>query len=156
MPVPFLRKLKRSSTALPATPASPSADAPTDTVVHHPEHQGTMFFLAIAGVILTMLSLPFIVYGGDRTIRRLQRPRFVRSLSDRLRNKYREDAELDRAAGAQSAPGSPSHTSAAIRPGPRRAMTTGDGISRTETGFSVASNDTYIRGPMTLEKTGLD
>jgi len=155
MPVPFLRKLKRSSTVLPATPASPSADVPTDTVVHHPEHQGTMLF-TITGVILAVLSLPFMVYGGDRTIRRLPRPGFVRSLSNRLRNKYKEDAELDRAAGAQSAPASPSHTSTAIRPGLRRAMTSQGGISRIDTGLSVASNDTYIRGPMTLEKTGLD
>jgi len=113
-------------------------------------------FVTIAGVILAVLSLPFMVYGGDRTIRRLPRPEFVRSLSDRLRNKYKEDAELDRAAGAQSAPASPSHASTAIRPGLRRAMTSQDGISRIDTGFSMASNDTYIRGPMTLEKTGLD
>lgn len=156
MPAPFLRNLKRSSTKPATTLAYPSVDTSLDTVVHQqPEQQDTMF-VTLAGVILAVLSLPFAVYGGDRTICRIPRPEFVRSLSDRLRNKYREDAESDRASSVRSAPTSPSLPSAAIRPSLRRAMTTSDGISRVETDFSVASNDTYIRGPMTLEKTGLD
>jgi len=113
-------------------------------------------FVAVAGVILALLSLPFMVYAGDRTIRRIPRPEFVRSLSERLRNKRREDAEVDGTSNLQSAPTSPSLPSATVRPTLRRAMTSNDGIGRVDTGFSVASNDTYIRGPMTLEKTGLD
>ncbi|KAF8536682.1 hypothetical protein BDD12DRAFT_277657 [Trichophaea hybrida] len=111
-------------------------------------------FFTLAGVILAVLSLPFIVIAGDRNaMRRLPKPAFIRSLSESTVGRLREKSESEGSSGrAVTSP----------RPNELRRVATDstvrgdmDRIGRVETGFSVSSGETYVRG-MTLEKIGLD
>jgi hypothetical protein len=108
-------------------------------------------FITITGLILAVLSLPFIVYAGDRTIRRIPRPEFVRSLSESMVGRLRRRSSTNSDATIRSAPTTP------VTPTPtlRRAMTDSERVGRVDTGFSVSSGETYFRG-VTLEKMGLD
>ena len=117
--------------------------------------------LALTGVILAMLSIPFIVYAGERTIHRPRpKPQFVRSLGETMpgrlapakrrsasdcgENTTRPDDDASQM-GSQEDEG----------PSIRRTDTGLSGLTRVSTGFSVSSEETYVRG-MTLEKIGLD
>jgi hypothetical protein len=124
-----------------------------DTIVHRPEQHEEMI-IEITGLILAVLSLPFIVYAGDRTVRRIPRPEFVRSLSEsmagRLGRRRRDSTDSD--ATIRSAPNTPVTPSTHTL---RRSQTNADRIGWVDTGFSISSGESYFRG-VTLEKMGVD
>lgn len=174
----LLRKLKRSSTRLPTHSHTPQRNAAAniesriaDTIIHHREHQlaqaySPTMMLMLTGLILAVLSIPFIVYAGERTIQRtLPKPRFVRNLSETVSGRLAPTKRRSSDPGAtttrddddvQMASQSGSQREGE-RPGIRRTDTgpSDPDLARVSTGFSVSSGETYVRG-MTLEKIGLD
>ncbi|KAA8912411.1 hypothetical protein FN846DRAFT_903554 [Sphaerosporella brunnea] len=128
----FLRRFKRSN-----------------TVIHRLEQHEDMI-VTITGLILAVLSLPFIVYAGDRTVGRLPRPGFVRSLSESMVGRLkRRDSDLDETTRSVR------NTSATPTPTLERTQTDAGRVGRVDTGFSISSQETYFRG-VTLEKMGVD
>lgn len=113
--------------------------------------------LALTGVILAMLSIPFIVFAGERTIHRtLPKPQFVRSLSGRLAPaKRRSASDCGENTTRSDDDASQMESQADEGPSIHRTDTELSGLTRVNTGFSVSSEETYVRG-MTLEKMGLD
>jgi hypothetical protein len=110
-------------------------------------------FFTLAGVILAVLSLPFIVIAGERaTNRRLPQPAFVRSLSDSMARRRRKKTENEGSTKGNTTAPRPSELRRAATDSTIRNM---DQIGRVETGFSASSGETYVRG-MSLEKIGLD
>jgi hypothetical protein len=112
--------------------------------------------ITITSIILAVLSLPFIVYAGERTVRGLPRPTFVRSFSDSTIKKPKKPILADSDEEAEEgSDGTPEMLSTLTSPALRRMATDGDYFGRADTGFSVSSGETYIRG-MPLERVGLD
>jgi hypothetical protein len=110
--------------------------------------------ITITGLILAVLSIPFIVYAGDRTARRIPRPEFVRSLSESMVGRLRRRSSgesLDSDATLINTPNTP------FTPPPplRRFPTNIDRLGLADTPFSVSSGESYFRG-VTLEKMGVD
>lgn len=108
-------------------------------------------FLPVVSIIIAVLSLPFVVYAGERTFnKRLPRPAFVRRFSESVVGKKKSDLAPIPEGGViaveeERPKQERSHSDSEISPVGQRA----------ETGFSVASNETYIRG-MPLSKLGVD
>ena len=84
------------------------------------------------------------VAAGDRSSRRLPRPRFVRSISESMYPRQRRSSSGESSAGAPALQRMVDGRSEGFARG-----------ARADTGFSVSSGETYVRG-MPLEKGGLD
>jgi hypothetical protein len=109
-------------------------------------------FMPVVGIILAVLSLPFVVYAGERTFnQRIPRPAFVRSWSESVTGKRKRIEKLpvvtegEVASDEERPKQERSHSDSEISP-------VGE---RVQTGFSVATQETYIRG-MPLSKLGVD
>lgn len=100
--------------------------------------------LTILGIILACLSIPFLVYAGERTIgRQIPRPQLFRSVSAPPRPSPRAvDAKRPETTRRQTTPG---------ESGPQRVDTNASERSW----MSTSTAETYVRG-MPLEKIGLD
>ncbi|KAI5839619.1 hypothetical protein DFP73DRAFT_210669 [Morchella snyderi] len=103
----------------------------------------------ILGIIIACLSLPLVVYAGERTIRRtITRPQLFRSVSAPQKPSERLVGKM-----AEGRPATPRRktTSSLGEEGPVRADTNASEASW----LSTSTAETYVRG-MSLEKVGLD
>jgi hypothetical protein len=107
------------------------------------EGQSASMFLAVAGIVFAVLSIPFIVVAGQRTPNAVfSRPAFLTSASSD------SDAETDKKRNKNCI-----QTTASVSDGDEDAG--GRLGRRTDTGLSISSNETYIRR-LSLGKIGFD